>query len=78
MDEILATLQFGFPREPETDKLTQGMMTNESALTGFTLWPKEEVLRIEALSNQEVLSELERIMDGRNYSWHKINELMTT
>lgn len=53
-------------------------MTSESALTGFTLWPKEEVSRIEALSNQEVLSELERIMDGRNYSWHKINELMTT
>ena len=53
-------------------------MTNDSALTGFTLWPKEEVLRIEALSDQEVLSELEGIVDGRNYSWHSINELMKT
>ena len=53
-------------------------MTNDSALTGFTLWPNEEVLRIEALSDQEVLSELERIVDGRNYIWHSINELMKT
>ncbi|OBT82273.1 hypothetical protein VE02_09776 [Pseudogymnoascus sp. 03VT05] len=41
-------------------------MTNDSALIGFTLWPKKEVLRIEALSNQEVLSELEGIMDSRS------------
>lgn len=60
------------------DRLTQGIMTNDSALTGFTLWPKEEVFRIEALLDQEVLSELEGILDGRNYSWHSINELMKT
>jgi hypothetical protein len=60
------------------DKHTQGMMTKDSALAGFTLWPKQEVLRIEALSDQDVLSELEGIMAGRNYSWHSINELMKT
>jgi hypothetical protein len=58
------------------DRLTQGMLSTESALIGFTLWPKHEVLRIEALSDEEVLSELESIVDGRSYSWHSINELM--
>lgn len=39
-------------------------------------WPKLEVLRIEALSDEDVLLELESIMEGRNYSWHSINEQM--
>ncbi|OBT47235.1 hypothetical protein VE00_03481 [Pseudogymnoascus sp. WSF 3629] len=43
-----------------------GMMTKNSALAGFRLWPKQEVLRIEALSDQDVLSELEGIMAGRS------------
>ncbi|PMD60266.1 uncharacterized protein K444DRAFT_482987, partial [Hyaloscypha bicolor E] len=39
-------------------------------------WPKREVLRIKALSEQQVLSELQEIMEGRSYSWHSINELL--
>jgi len=59
-----------------TNRLTQGVMNSDSALREFTRWPKREVLRIEALPDQDVISELESIMDGRNYSWHSINEQM--
>ena len=40
------------------------------------LWPEWEVLRVDALSDREVLTELHGIMDGRNYSWHSINQLL--
>ncbi|KFY34777.1 hypothetical protein V494_06496 [Pseudogymnoascus sp. VKM F-4513 (FW-928)] len=46
------------------DKLCQGIITNNSALIGFTLWPKKEVLQIEALSDKEVLLELKEIIDS--------------
>jgi len=39
-------------------------------------WSKNAVLRIEALSEQQVFSELQEVMEGRNYSWHSINELL--
>jgi len=39
-------------------------------------WPKQAVLWIESLSEQQILLELQRVMDGWNYSWHSINELL--
>ncbi|KAH6675997.1 hypothetical protein B0J14DRAFT_427352, partial [Halenospora varia] len=39
-------------------------------------WSKQTVLRIEALSEPQVLSELQGVMEGRTYSWHSINELL--
>jgi hypothetical protein len=49
-------------------------MKHDSVTDDSVLWPKEEVLRIEALSDKEVLAELRDVIGGRNYSWHKINQ----
>jgi hypothetical protein len=40
------------------------------------LWPEGEVLRVDALSDKEVLTELQNIMNGCHYSWHTINQLL--
>jgi hypothetical protein len=40
------------------------------------VWSQQTVLRIEALSDQQVSSELQRAMQGLSYSWHSINELL--
>ncbi|KAH8674435.1 hypothetical protein BGZ60DRAFT_404018 [Tricladium varicosporioides] len=39
-------------------------------------WSKQTVLRIEALSEQQVLSELQGVIEGRTYSWHSISKLL--
>jgi predicted RNA-binding protein YlxR (DUF448 family) len=59
-----------------TMRPSQGLMNHDSALNDFALWPNREVLRIEALSDIQVLAELQDIMEGRGYSWHKINQLL--
>lgn len=51
-------------------------MQRGSGYDDLALWPARQVLRIESLSEKDVLSELQSIMDGRSYSWHRINELM--
>ncbi len=56
--------------------ISQGALFRDDGVGNFSLWPKREVLRIEALSEQQVLSELQEIMEGRNYSWHSINKLL--
>ena len=53
---------------------SQSPMKHDPVPESSVLWPKEEVLRIEALSDKQVLAELQDIMNGRNYSWHKINQ----
>ena len=57
---------------------SQNSMKHDSVLDNFASWPKEEVLRIEALSDEEVLAELRDIMNGRDYSWHKISQSLQT
>ena len=57
-------------------RLSQGLISHDSALDDFALWPNREVLRIEALSDKQVLAELQAIMEGCAYSWHKINQLL--
>ena len=59
-----------------TVRLSQGLINLDSPLDEFALWPNREVLRIEALTDKQVLAELHAIMEGRGYSWHKINELL--
>jgi hypothetical protein len=39
-------------------------------------WSIQTVLRIEALSEEEVFLELQGVMEGQDYSWHSINELL--
>ena len=39
-------------------------------------WSKQAVVRIEAMSDDQVLLELQEVMEGQNYSWHSINELL--
>jgi hypothetical protein len=56
--------------------ISQGVLCRDDAVNDFSLWPKREVLRIEALSEQQVLSELQEIMKGHGYSWHSINKLL--
>ncbi len=38
-------------------------------------WPEQEVVRIESLSNEEVLIELQEVMVGANYSWNRMHYL---
>jgi hypothetical protein len=59
-----------------TKELPHNMMHHDDALGDLGLWPKREVLRIEALSKRQVLCKLQGIMEGQNYSWHCINELL--
>jgi hypothetical protein len=49
---------------------------HDDALRGLRLWAKRQVLRVEALSKQEVLCELQGIMEGHSYSWNRINDLL--
>ena len=58
------------------NELSQSGIRYNDALADIDLWQKREVLRIEALSEQQVLSELQDVMEGHNYSWHTINELL--
>lgn len=58
------------------NRLSQGVLQPDDALSDLAFSPRRELLRIEALSDNQVLSELHEIMDGRNYSWHGINELL--
>ncbi len=48
----------------------------DDTLADISFWTKQEVLRIEALSERQVFLELEGVMEGRDYSWHTINELL--
>lgn len=50
----------------------QGGLCSNDAYT----WSKQTVLQIEELSEQQVFSELQGIMEGRNYLWHSVNELL--
>jgi hypothetical protein len=59
-----------------TDQRLQDVAHHDDALSDHGLWAKREVLRIEALSKQQVLRELQGIMEGRNYSWNYISELL--
>ena len=59
-----------------THQLSRGALQPDNAISDLAFYPRREVLRIEALSDSQVLSELHEIMDGRNYSWHGINELL--
>ena len=53
------------------------MMAAEPLFHGDThSWSKQAVMRIEALSDSQVLLELQEAMEGRNYSWHSINKLL--
>ena len=58
------------------DQPLQDVVHHDDALRDLRLWAKQQVLRIEALSKQEVLCELQGIMEGHNYSWHCINDLL--
>jgi hypothetical protein len=52
------------------------MQPPRSKLGNFTLWEKEEIKRIEALSDQAVLRELRKIISGQYYSWRRISQLL--
>jgi len=55
---------------------TQDSANIGSAYDPIDLWPTNEVLRIEALSDDEVDTELRTIMGGQLYSWNKISLLL--
>jgi hypothetical protein len=55
--------------------LSQGILNHDSSPGGIP-WETQEVLRIEALLDTEVLAELQRILDGHDYSWHRISQLL--
>ncbi|RFU32514.1 hypothetical protein B7463_g3820, partial [Scytalidium lignicola] len=57
------------------DMLYYNVVARDTA-NDFSRWLGGEVLRIEVLSEVQVLSELQGIMEGDNYSWHSINELL--
>ncbi len=59
-----------------TLEISKGIVGSYDANNDFNPWPKQEVLQIEALSKQQVLSELQQIMEGCNYSWHSISKLL--
>lgn len=50
----------------------QGTLSRNDAYA----WSKQTVLRIEALSDQQVFLALQSTMEGKGYSWHSINELL--
>ncbi|KAH8772314.1 hypothetical protein BGZ57DRAFT_764072 [Hyaloscypha finlandica] len=58
------------------DQPLQDVVHHDDALHDLRLWAKRQVLRIEALSKQQVLCELQGIMEGHSYSWHCINDLL--
>lgn len=41
-----------------------------------SLWQTKEIERINASPDSDVLAELQRIMDGYDYSWHTINQAL--
>jgi len=54
----------------------QNVVRHDDPLYDLGLWAKQEVLKIEGLSKQQVMSELQGIMEGHKYSWHCINALL--
>ena len=57
-------------------RLTQGLVNLESTYDALHLGPSDEVLRIEALQNEEVYAEIRDIMDSRSYSWNRISQFL--
>lgn len=55
--------------------LSQGILSRDSSPEDLP-WETHEVLRIEALSDTQVFTELQRIFDGYDYSWVRINQLL--
>jgi hypothetical protein len=47
-----------------------------NTIIDLELWQKQQVLRIESIEAHQVFSELREIMEGRNYSWYIINDLL--
>jgi hypothetical protein len=47
---------------------------SKSILGDFTLWEKQEIERIQGLSDRKVLRELRSIMRGESYSWSNISQ----
>ncbi|PMD22687.1 hypothetical protein NA56DRAFT_94734 [Hyaloscypha hepaticicola] len=43
-------------------------------LAGFSPWQKQEIARIEKLTSDEVLIEVQNIMNGQNYSWYSLDK----
>jgi hypothetical protein len=58
------------------DPPLQDVVYHDDTPRDLRLWAKRQVLRIEALLKQEVLCELQGIIEGHNYSWHYINDLL--
>jgi hypothetical protein len=51
--------------------------TREQLSTALmAVWAYQEIARINALSNEELITELHRAMDGDSYSWQSINQRM--
>jgi hypothetical protein len=48
----------------------------KSIIGNYTMWEKQEMKRIEALSDKQVMRELREVMRGRGYSWHSISQLL--
>jgi hypothetical protein len=49
-------------------------LQQKSIFGNYSIWEKQEVRRINALSNQQVMEELKETMRGRGYSWHRISQ----
>lgn len=78
--KIFSSLHFqpkrNFKSSMAADPPLQDVVHHDDTPRDLRLWAKRQVLRIEALSKQEVLCELQGIMEGHNYSWHCINDLL--
>jgi hypothetical protein len=43
-------------------------------IAGFSPWQKQEIARIENLTRDEVLIEVQNIMNEQNYSWYSLDK----
>jgi len=49
-------------------------LQQKSTIGNYSMWEKQEIARINALSDKQVMRELKEIMRGRGYSWHTISQ----
>jgi hypothetical protein len=55
---------------------SSSQLVYDDTVTDLELWQKQQVLRIESIEAHQVLSELRDIMEGHNYSWYSIKDLL--
>ena len=57
-----------------TSTSTTMYLQQKSTIGNYSMWEKQEMGRINSLSDKQVMRELKEIMHGRSYSWHTISQ----